>query len=59
MLKVLRNDRLMDIEVTLGRRPLIADNPFLQQRPADLEAAEKAAKAAYFRRWLEQQKEPD
>jgi len=55
-LKVLRNGKLMDIEVTLGRRPLLADNPFLQQRMADLEAAERAAKEAYFRRWLERRK---
>ena len=55
-LKVLRNGKLMDIEVTLGRRPLIADNPFLQARMADLEAAERAAKEAYFRRWLERRK---
>lgn len=56
MLKVLRGGNLMDIEVTLGRRPLIVDNLFLGKRPEDLEAAERVAKDAYFRRWLELRK---
>lgn len=55
-LKVLRNGNLMDIEVTLGRRSPAADNPFLDGRQVDLEAAERAAKEAYFRRWLERRK---
>jgi C-terminal processing protease CtpA/Prc len=55
-LKILRNGQLMDVTVKLGRRPLFADNPFLEQRQADLEAAERAAKDAYFRRWLEGRK---
>lgn len=55
-LKVLRGGKLMGIEVILGRRPLNADGPFFDQGPADLEAAERVAKEAYFRRWLEQQK---
>jgi hypothetical protein len=46
----------MGIEVTLGRRPLNADSSFLEQGPADLETAERVAKDAYFRRWLEQRK---
>lgn len=57
-LKVLREGGLMTVEVKLGRRPLGADNPFLDQRQVDLEAAEKAAKDAYFRRWLERRKTP-
>ena len=56
MLKVLRDGNLMDIEVKLGRRPLIADTLFLDERQVDLEAAERAAKDAYFRRWLERKK---
>jgi len=57
-LKVLREGGLVTVEVKLGRRPLVADNPFLDQRQVDLEAAEKAAKDAYFRRWLERRKAP-
>lgn len=55
-LKVLREGKLLDIDVKLGRRPLNADNPFLDDRQLDLEAAERAAKEAYFRRWLEERK---
>ena len=55
-LKVLRAGELVSLEVILGRRPLIADEPFLDQRDLDLRAAEKAAKDAYFRRWLERRK---
>lgn len=55
-LKVLRDGKLMDTEVKLGRRPLAADNLFFIDPQADLEAAERAAKDAYFRRWLEQRK---
>lgn len=56
VLTVLRDGNLMKLEVTLGRRPLVADNPFLEQRPADIEAAERADRDAYFRRWLERRK---
>jgi hypothetical protein len=56
MLKVLRNGDMIDIEVKLGRRPLFADNPFFEQRQEDLESAERAAKDAYFHRWLERRK---
>ena len=55
-LKVLRNGNLMDIDVTLGRRPLNADILFFNPRPVDPEAAERVAKDAYFRRWLERRK---
>lgn len=55
-LKVLRNGNLMDLEVKLGRRPLRADTLFFDERQIDLEAAERAAKEAYFRRWLERRK---
>lgn len=58
-LKVLRNGNLLDLEVTLGRRPLIADNPFLGEQPADLQEAERKAEDAYFRRWLELRKARD
>lgn len=56
ILRILRNGEMIDLEVKLGRRPPGADNRFLDQRQVDLEAAEKAAKDAYFRRWLEHRK---
>jgi hypothetical protein len=56
-LKVLRNGKLMDLDVTLGRRPLRADSLFLDERQIDPEVAERAAKEAYFRRWLERRKD--
>ena len=55
-LKVSRNGKLMDIEVSLGRRPFIANPMFPDDRPVDLEAAERAAKDANFRRWLDRKK---
>jgi S1-C subfamily serine protease len=55
-LKILRDGELVSTEVKLGRRPLVAESPFLDQRNLDLKAAEKAAKDAYFRRWLERRK---
>lgn len=58
-LKVVREGALLDLPVVLGRRPLYADNPFLDQRQLDIEEAEKAASEAYFRRWLEQRKARD
>jgi hypothetical protein len=59
LLKILRNGEMMDLPVKLGRRPLLADNPFLDQRQVDVEAAERAAKESYFRRWLERRKARD
>ena len=56
LLKVLRNGNLMDLEVKLGRRPPLADNPFFGGNQQDLDAAEAAAKDAYFRRWLDRRK---
>lgn len=55
-LKILRNGKPLDIEVKLGRRPFAADMLFFDQRQVDVEAAERAAKEAYFRRWLEREK---
>jgi hypothetical protein len=55
-LKVLREGKLIDVEVKLGRRPLFAENPFLNESDEDIAAAEKAAREAYFRRWLDQRK---
>jgi hypothetical protein len=59
ILSILRNGEMIKLEVKLGRRPLLADNPFLDQRQVDIEAAERAAKEAYFRRWLERRKAKD
>ena len=55
-LKILRNGNPMDIEVKLGRRPFAADMLFFDERQFDAEAAERTAKDAYFRRWLERHK---
>ncbi|MES2923433.1 MAG: PDZ domain-containing protein [Verrucomicrobiota bacterium] len=52
-LKVLRDGGLVDLKVTLGRRPLGADAQLF-----DPEAMERAAKEAYFRRWLSLRKLP-
>jgi hypothetical protein len=55
-LKVLRNGKLMDLEVTLGKRPLMADFLLFDPRQVDPEAAERVAREGYFRRWLERRK---
>jgi len=52
-LKVLRDGKLVDIEVKLGRRPLNADMMLFGDQQYDPAAAERTAKDAYFRRWLE------
>jgi predicted metalloprotease with PDZ domain len=58
-LRIVRDGTLMDVPVKLARRPLFADNPFLDESQIDLEAAEKAAKEAYFRRWMETRRARD
>lgn len=61
-LKILRGDKLMDFSVTLGRRPVIADMQMQwpQGNSADRQAAEmaaeRAAKEAYFKRWLSEKR---
>lgn len=55
-LPVLREGNIMNIKVKLARRPLFADNPFLDESQVDVEAAEKAAREAYFRRWMDARK---
>jgi predicted metalloprotease with PDZ domain len=55
-LKILRNGKLMDLDVKLKKRPFYADDRFLRGLPENLEAAEREAKEAYFRDWLEQRK---
>ena len=54
-LTILRDGVLVDLRVTLGRRPLMADM-FLNGQNANLDATERAAKEAYFQRWLSQRK---
>jgi hypothetical protein len=58
-LRILRNGGMIDLPVKLGRRPLFSENPFFGQRQADIEAAERTARDAYFHRWLELRKARD
>lgn len=55
-LKLLRDGKPMDVQLILGRRPPMPENPFFGQRVEDPAAAEQAAKDGYFRRWLERRK---
>lgn len=55
-LRILRNGELVDCKVILGRRPLQVDMPFFNGRDFDPQAVERAAKEAYFRRWMSQRK---
>lgn len=55
-LTVLREGKVVEVVVTLGRRPLIADAFFFSEDDVDVEAMEKKAKDAFFRRWLENKK---
>jgi C-terminal processing protease CtpA/Prc len=57
--KVMRAEKLLAIVVTLGRRPVFADNVFMNGQIPDLEAMERSAKEAYFRRWLSERKSKD
>jgi C-terminal processing protease CtpA/Prc len=58
-LRVLREGKLLDVVVKLGRRPPMVDNPFMPETEEDLQAAEQAAREAYFQRWLERRKALD
>ena len=57
-LKILRDGGWVDLKVPLGRRPVNADNWIFPGQTFDPEAAERAAKEAYFRRWLSLRKLP-
>lgn len=57
-LKILRDGGLVELKVILGRRPLSADSQPFSGRMFDPEAMERAAKEAYFRRWLSLRKLP-
>jgi C-terminal processing protease CtpA/Prc len=56
VLKIIRDGKVLDCNVTLARRPLLADMPFFNGQNFDPDADERAAKEAYFRRWLSQKK---
>ena len=57
-LKVLRDGKLIDLVVTLRRRPPIPNNLFFNDQSFDPDAIEQADKEAYFRRWLSQKRTP-
>jgi predicted metalloprotease with PDZ domain len=57
-LKIVRDGGLIELKATLGRRPLSADIGIFPGQSFDPEATERAAKEAYFRRWLSQRKSP-
>lgn len=58
-LKILRDGKLMDVEVILGRRPPIPDNRFFDERQIDVDTLERMARDAHFRRWLDRKKSGD
>lgn len=58
VLKILRDGGWVDLRVPLGRRPQSADNWIFPGQTFDPEAAERAAKEAYFRHWLSLRKLP-
>jgi C-terminal processing protease CtpA/Prc len=55
-LDVLRDGKIINVEVKLGRRPLIADSMFFNDPETDVEALEKNLKDDYFKRWLDLKK---
>lgn len=57
-LQVIRNEIMLDVEVTLVRKPNLGgqNNLFFNPGVEEVEAIEKAAKEAYFRRWLKQRR---
>ena len=57
-LKILRDGGWLDLKVPLGRRPKNADTWIFPGQTFDPEAAERAAKEAYFRHWLSLRKLP-
>lgn len=58
-LKVIRNGKIIELPITLGRRPPLQDNLFLNDPNFDPQAIERADKEAYFRRWLSLRKLAD
>ena len=50
-LQVLRNEKVEDVEVTLVKRPLTADNPMLERLPGRAAEAEEQQWQQYFQEW--------
>ncbi len=57
-LSVLRDGKLISMDVVLGKRPPSLNGVFLNGQNFDPEAIERADREAYFRRWLSQRKLP-
>lgn len=55
-LKILRAATLMDVTVTLSRRPVEADLQWFQGQAVDFQAVEQAAMENHFRLWLNDKK---
>jgi len=55
-LRIMRDEALLDLEVTLGRKPAGLNNLFFNQGSEQAEAMELAAREAYFQRWLARRK---
>ncbi len=56
VLKIIREGKMMDVEVILGKRPPSLNTYFFNGQSFDPDAIERADKEAYFRRWLSQRK---
>lgn len=55
-LAILREGQTIDVTVTLGRKPAIPATLFFNGAGFNPESMERAAREAYFRRWLKQKK---
>lgn len=51
ILQVIRNNKVEDVEVTLVKRPLAADNPMLERMPGRAAQAEQRQWEEYFQKW--------
>lgn len=58
-LRVMRNEALLDLDVTLARKPAGLDNLFFNRGPEQAEAIELAAREAYFQHWLSRRPPPE
>jgi predicted metalloprotease with PDZ domain len=55
-LGILRGDELLELDVTLARKPAGLNNMFFNPSAAQAETIELAAREAYFQRWLARKK---